>query len=748
MLQNRVCVGRPKRLADVSVLLLMLSLQISHSAADHDPASNVVLLPDHGSQRIAPSVANSNPNLPNVSAVPVPLDSPIRIHRYVPGIGAAESNAAGGLSGTRVYGNTTGTLLLPPGPDRLIADDLILQAAGGCDITGYRLLVGGGGDGSGNNPFTVDFALYDDCPGDGGQPIAGTEGQMTFDDDGLHMIEVDLAGSPVFSSPSLWVGVSFSRVGAGWIIGTKAEVGFTENRYHFPTIPCDAMATPLYAGFHAEVFCGGDIPEQYLAYLNAGNGISAAQGTNTTVLDDMTLAVDGCDLIGLQVGIVGNSGPYSATVSLWSDCAPDSVIPGTEFVFDGLGNGSLEFAATGYDPPLVLPNRTVWLAVTPSRPNTGPVATGESVLGFSEDFFAIFDQPGNPNACGIFFFNSTPYAAFNAAVFCEGDPPIGACCQRPASPDGPECEETAVFDCEDDRWLEGTTCGDDPFDPPCGTAACCLPENDCQDLTASACEQAGGLWNPQLFCAESAGSCPFFSCMGGAGDCCGERALETGCALDDCCDTVCRDDSWCCQVEWDRFCVDATSRLCGSICPFGQVTWVDPPQNTVDPAQPFDPAAPGEAQGIDRVLVNGPTGVGHGCCWQVCEAGADEPLTANPLLPIEHDAGSPFSIPLSAPIAVGKATRIQYSISAEGTVLVSHPGNVNGDETADGLDMRALADCLTDPGACAFGTYSCDIDRNGVCGPEDLLRLQDLLVGGGPFPAAFGSARPDASSCP
>ncbi|MGB0714990.1 MAG: hypothetical protein ACPGXK_03875 [Phycisphaerae bacterium] len=681
--------------------------------------------------------------------VPLPKSAVTTIHRYQPGAGEVSPLTNGGeLEGIRVYANTTGTFLLPPGADRLIGDDLILQAAGGCDVTGYRLGVSGGGDGTGDNPFTVEFALYDSCPGEGGQPIPGTEGEMTFDDDGQHLIEVDLSQSPIFTSPSLWVGVRFSRAGAGWIVGTMAEIGFTEDLYHFPTIPCDAKITPLYAGFQTEVFCGGDVSEQFFAYLNTGSGQSAAQGASVTVLDDLTLAVDSCELIGMQVGLVGNAGPYSAEIGLWSDCAPNSVIEGSTFTFEGLGNGTLEFAAASFDPPITLPTSTVWMAVTPDRSSTGPVATGESLLGFSEDIFAIFDQPGNPDSCGLFFFNGTPYAAFNVSIFCAGSPPTGACCDIPASPDGPLCEVTPVFACENGRWIEGATCDDAAFDPPCGTAACCLPENACQDLSSADCEKAGGIWNPFSFCDEVADSCPFFSCMSGTGDCCGDRSLETGCALESCCDTVCREDSWCCQVEWDGFCADATSRLCNSLCPFGGINWIDPPQDVVDAGQPFAPDQPDVPQGIRDVLVSGPSGVGQGCCWEVCQADADAPLEANPLAPVQPEEGQAFSVVLSRPIESGAATRLTYAISGSNSVMTAHPGNVNGDAFADGTDLQALIDCLSDAGNCPFGAYSCDLNRDGACGPEDLLRLHDLLAGGGPYEPAMGTARPTADTCP
>lgn len=67
--------------------------------------------------------------------------------------------------------------------------------------------------------------------------------------------------------------------------------------------------------------------------------------------------------------------------------------------------------------------------------------------------------------------------------------------------------------------------------------------------------------------AAEAQACP------GAGDCC-EPNLTPGCALVNCCNTVCALDPFCCDVLWDIDCADAAladpTCGCGS-CPYGDV---------------------------------------------------------------------------------------------------------------------------------------------------------------------------------
>ncbi len=686
----------------------------------------------------------------------VPLDPevPIQRHYYAPGLGEIlpEAGEGGGTAAgppsTVVYANTRSALIFPPGANRLIADDVFSTALGGCDVSQYELLVGGGGDGTGSNGFSVDFAIYDRCPGTGGQPVPGTEGTMTFDDNGTHLVIVDLSGAPVPIDSTFWIGASFSRNGAGWAVGMQADVGFTEDIYHHPNFPCAAgFSGTIYAGFYAEVTCAGIVDTQFLAYLNNGSGTSTVQGANITVADDVELIVNECMVTGYEVGLTGGGGAYLATLELWGDCNAASAIPGTQFIFEGVGDGSVEVARVTLNPPVALANNVFWVAITPDRAGVGPVVSGEPVLGTTQDLFAVWNQPGNPGACNFFFFGGSPVAGFSINVFCQGVPPVGACCQIPPPQDGTACTVTSEFACSSGSWLEGTTCETAPFDPPCGTAACCLPDDTCDNLSEATCLAAGGAWDGDAVCDRDGQSCPFFACVGGQGDCCGDRPSETGCGVESCCDAVCRVDPWCCQVEWDQFCGDEAESLCNIVCAFGTIGWIDPLSGAVDARQPFAPEDANLLQGIDRITVSGPTSAGQTCCWSLCETA--QGAAPNAIDHIEQNTDGTFAVVLSRPITPGAVTSLTYVGSGATASFTSHPANVNGDAAAGPSDVLALIDCLNGLDSCPWDLLSCDMDHSGACAPPDILRVIDLLNGAASFAAWNDTALPAATGdCP
>ncbi len=49
---------------------------------------------------------------------------------------------------------------------------------------------------------------------------------------------------------------------------------------------------------------------------------------------------------------------------------------------------------------------------------------------------------------------------------------------------------------------------------------------------------------------------------GGGGDCCVSNPGTTCCNDQDCCDTVCAADPYCCQTEWDQICANQAATLC------------------------------------------------------------------------------------------------------------------------------------------------------------------------------------------
>lgn len=119
----------------------------------------------------------------------------------------------------------------------------------------------------------------------------------------------------------------------------------------------------------------------------------------------------------------------------------------------------------------------------------------------------------------------------------------------------------------------------EPLDPTCDTcvetvcaadALCCSSTWDslcvleAMDLCALTCDSCGdGICEPGEDCStcpEDCGACPV----------CEHDPCEAGAPLDPQCDecatTVCEQDSFCCDVLWDRLCIQQAESLCGLQC--------------------------------------------------------------------------------------------------------------------------------------------------------------------------------------
>src|SRR6202008_3631765 len=124
----------------------------------------------------------------------------------------------------------------------------------------------------------------------------------------------------------------------------------------------------------------------------------------------------------------------------------------------------------------------------------------------SQDLFAVFNDPNAPTPNvwqpGFFFggFDPTncpggqgcvPAGSFRINVWCEGNAPTGACCDRFA---GTCTENVTFYECTG-RWFKGGPCPPESFFPPCCTHSCCHKASFnpnlsfCLNLTPEACAQ-------------------------------------------------------------------------------------------------------------------------------------------------------------------------------------------------------------------------------------------------------------------
>jgi len=438
-----------------------------------------------------------------------PLPPNLVFERHV--ISADETYLIAGQTARPIYSNTLGTLAANLGANRLVADDITTTAPGGCDLRRLEFPVVGKVDPVGiGGPYTVNFALYSNCPGAvppnsrSGLIIPGTQGQVVFPDDAPRLISFVVAGIVPLPT-NFWMGVTFSRNNAGVIVGTPPLTGFSCDAFDFPGFPCNGnlggFPEQPHASFNAEVY--GDITcaESFTAYYNnKPSGSTYNPGANITFADDIELNSDSCQLIAYEVAVKG-VGIYA--FDLRANC-DGGVIPGTEKSFL-VGSGTdVQVARFTVDPPVALP-RDLWLGSRVNNSTGGFVVTGrQACIGATEDFFGL------PGGTGCTSIDPAPgyHAALNLAITCAGAAPIGACCDMFIRDAGGEavCRQVTEMNCPypprftslRPTWVLGAPCTPDPFTPqPCGLAACCRADALCQDLTRNQCNAAPPLDSPR-----------------------------------------------------------------------------------------------------------------------------------------------------------------------------------------------------------------------------------------------------------
>jgi hypothetical protein len=116
--------------------------------------------------------------------------------------------------------------------------------------------------------------------------------------------------------------------------------------------------------------------------------------------------------------------------------------------------------------------------------------------------------------------------------------------------------------------VEHASCDQEPFPAahPCGEFLCChgtAGEPQCSNLTERDClamEPVGdfsGKWARGLHCSESQYVCPPLACVGATGSCTQPHSTP-GCDHWECCVNICRQDYFCCLIEWDSLCLEGT----------------------------------------------------------------------------------------------------------------------------------------------------------------------------------------------
>ncbi len=187
-------------------------------------------------------------------------------------------------------------------------------------------------------------------------------------------------------------------------------------------------------------------------------------------------------------------------------------------------------------------------------------------------------------------------------------------------------------------------------------------------------------------------------------------------------------------------------------CPPGPVTFVEPPDGTVDARQPYapsvpDPTDPAVLQGIDSITVRWPGGSVAPFCHRYCETPIDG-YPSNLINKMVDNGDDTFTLDLARAIAPGAVATVTFLHGGGAISLVtvmSHPGNVDATGPTDLTDLEALVDAVN--GLAKFDKYSHDMDHSEMLTPRDLLRWIDLANGADQFEPWLGTPLPDCGEC-
>ena len=493
-----------------------------------------------------------------------PLRPNIEIQRYAVVAGNAEAatvpddgDAARGTS-KLVYSNTLGRFVLGPAGrlfDVRIADDITttVTRSESCMLDRFVLRVTGDrdqdGTGTALGEFTVRYALYEYCPGAHIFPrtIPGTEVDDFFVSAAQagDLIEIEHRPIGVVNLPSnVYLGVSFSREKCGVVVGAPPTHGFSADRFDYPGFPCSAglggFPESQHASFYAEIYVRGECSDSYVGYKNSNHaGTPFSAGRSKLFADDIRLAVDECNLIGYQIAHKGNGIIQVDLKTALSATDPENgnLIPGTRAFIFSYGDDILVHNQS-FAPFDLSAHDQVWVAFKTSTADAGPVLTCEApALGDTANLHMVWgEQDGWTTLDG----GKGCRLDFDVTLFCEGAPPIGACCDMILT-DNDECVGGSHH---------GNVCADG-FDCPGGK---CIGDSVCRELPEMNCAFPER-WNEGYRCNPV--------CVGGANHgelcsndqectvCIGGRNDGGSCVSDEQC-SLCiggtRDDETCCPA--------------------------------------------------------------------------------------------------------------------------------------------------------------------------------------------------------
>jgi hypothetical protein len=288
-----------------------------------------------------------------------------------------------------------------PGANSSVADDMRLSGTAR-GLIYYSLAVAGSGGGT----YSVNAALYTDCPGEGGTLIPGTQQTWTgVPADGLvYTVSTDFL-APIRLPDTVWMSVSFSSPNAGWIVADRAEIGSTDDLYGQDDPPwvCDYWfgGPPNdYAGFWAEIQCL-DIPEPQgpCCLSNGGCSFGTILDCNTSgglfMGEDLTCTDVDCS--NITVGACCDTLTWTCTLMTEAECAA------ADGSFDGVGT-----SCTNACPEYRNDIDPVTLSYNPGRPMADDIQLAGTARDLSFFNVAVYGGGGGPFSMSVAFYDKSP----------------------------------------------------------------------------------------------------------------------------------------------------------------------------------------------------------------------------------------------------------------------------------------------------------------------------------------------------
>ncbi len=432
-----------------------------------------------------------------------------------------------------------------------------------------------------------------DClPACVGGPSDGSPCQTFADCPGgeCDIVQVGTCSDRVDLPSSFYFAVTFSREQAGIVAGAPPMIGVSADRFDAAYGPaCYAsfggFPTAPHANLDLQVFVRGECSDAFAGYHNSmQGGPPYSPGVNRLFADDIRLGVDACNMIAYEARFKGSRSTSQGAVQVALHTSLDPADPETGGRIDRTQMGSqvwntdVRVLRKTFDPPIPLPpNQELWAVFRTSSDHVGSIKTCKQAdVGQTLD---TIHQYGPSIPFGTWTpvdLGNTCHSGLDLTIYCDGKPPIGACCDLHLQEDttcagGPndgvicshdgDCEcASGASDCTDGRCIGDTVCREVPqwncptTDPQrwregarCGPV-CAGGDNDDESCTSDA-DCPGG-------------SCDGSFCVGGISD--GMACTrEADCPGGDCVGgpflVSCGNGS-CCTID-DR-CLDATEREC------------------------------------------------------------------------------------------------------------------------------------------------------------------------------------------